>query len=198
MAATTLALPSGERPVDSRATTLVTLLLGAALTAMFGALIAAFLAVDGAIKDFPPADTQPDNYTAVTVMITALMASACAEWAVWAVRNRERGHALVAHGLHLGLAIAAINALWYIGSRLPFGVNDNAYGTLVYAMLTLSGIVFVLAVGFMFFSLLRTAGAQADERRLSMPRAAAWFWHFATLGYFGVFYTLYLFNLMFK
>ena len=198
MASPTLALPSGERPVDSRATTLVTLLLGCAVTSMFGALVAAFLAVDGAIKDFPPADTHPDNYTAVTVMITALMASACAEWAVWAVRNRERGHALVAHGLQLGLAVAVINALWYIGSRLPFGVNDGPYGTLVYAMLTMSGVVFALATGFSLFSLFRTAGAQADERRLAMPRAAAWFWHFATLGYFGVFYTLYLFNLMFK
>ena len=196
--APTLALPSGERPVDSRGTTLVTLLLGCALTAMFGALIAAFLAVDDAIKDFPPTDTHPDNYTAVTVMITALMASACIEWAVWAVRNRERGHSLVAHGLTLGLAIAVINALWYVGSRLPFGVNDGAYGTLAYAMLTLSGVVFALATGFVLFSLFRTAGAQSDERRLAMPRAAAWFWHFATLGYFGVFYTLYLFNLMFK
>lgn len=198
MAATTLALPSGERPVDNRATTLVTLLLGCALTAMFGALIAAYLAVDDAVKDFPPANTHPDNYTAVTVMITALMASVCAEWAVWAVRNRERGHSLVAHGLHLGLALAAINAIWYIGSRLPFGVNDNAWATLVYAMLTLSAMVLALAAGFMFFSLLRTAGAQSDERRLAMPRAAAWFWHFATLGWFGVFFTLYLFNLMFK
>lgn len=198
MAAPTLALPSGERPVDSRATTLVTLLLGCAVTALFGALIAAFLAVDDAIKDFPPADTHPDNYTAVTIMITALMASACAEWAVWAVRNRERGHSLVAHGLHLGLAVAVINALWYLASRLPFGVNDGPYGTIVYAMFTLSGVVFALATGFMLFSLFRTAGAQADERRLAMPRAAAWFWHFATLGWFGVFYTLYLFNLMFK
>lgn len=198
MAATTLALPSGERPVDDRATTLITLLLGCALTAMFGALIAAYLAVDDAVKDFPPGNTHPDNYTAVTVMITALMASVCAEWAVWAVRNRERGHSLVAHGLHLGLAVAAVNAIWYVGSRLPFGVNDNAWATLVYAMLALSAIVFTLAAGFMFFSLLRTAGAQSDERRLGMPRAAAWFWHFATLGWFGVFFTLYLFNLMFK
>ena len=198
MASPTLALPSGERPVDSRPTTLITMLLGSAVTAMFGALIAAFLAVDDAIKDFPPGDTHPDNYTAVTITITALMASVCAEWAVWAVRNRERGHSLAAHGLHLGLAIAVVNALWYVGSRLPFGVNDGPYGTIVYAMLALAGVVFAVATGFMLFSLFRTAGAQADERRLAMPRAAASFWHFATLGWFGVFFTLYLFNLMFK
>ncbi|MFP5328278.1 MAG: cytochrome c oxidase subunit 3 [Acidimicrobiia bacterium] len=198
MASPTLALPSGERVVDSRATTLVTLLIGSAIVAAHGALIAAFLAVDDAIRAFPPKGTEPDNYTAVTIMITALMASACAEWAVWAVRNRERGHSLVAHGLHLGLAIACLNALWYLGSHLPFGVNEGAYATLVYAMFTLSGVAFSAAIGFMLFSLFRTAGAQADERRLAMPRAAAWFWHFTTLGWFGVFYTLYLFNLMFK
>lgn len=198
MASPTLALPSGERPADDRPTTLATLLLGSAITALFGALIAMFLAVDDAVEEFPPADTQPDNYTAVTIMITMLMAAACAEWAVWAVRNRERGHSLVAHGLNLGLAIAALNALWYLGSRLPFGVNDSAYGLIVYAMFTLSGVVITLATGFMLFSFFRTAGGQADERRSGMPRAAAWFWHFATLGWFGVFFTLYLFNLMFK
>jgi heme/copper-type cytochrome/quinol oxidase subunit 3 len=193
-----LALPPAAAPRHRRSTTLAALLLGTAGTMVIGGLIAAFLAVDGAVEDFPPADLAPDNYTAVTLMITLAMVSAFAEWAVYALRQGERGHALMAYGLSLGLALAGGNALWYLASRFPFGAVDHLYGTLVYAMVAAVAAFLFLATGFLLFAFFRVLGGQADAPDSELPRAAAAFWHLAVVGYFGVFATLYLFNLMFK
>lgn len=195
---TMLALPSGARAERRGALTLTAQLAGVAALSLTGALIAAFLFVDDAVRRFPPDDLAPDNYTAVTTMITLALASGLVEWAVYSIRTVERNQALVAYGLALLLAIAGGNALWYLGSELPFGVATHAYGLLAYAMLTATGVHLALAFGALLFTFFKVAGGQADAPSSELPRATAWFWHSAMFGWFGVFMTLYLFNLMFK
>lgn len=198
MAAPMLALPSGARAERRGTLTLTSLLAGTALLMLIGGLIAGFLAIDDAVAKFPPAKLEPDNYSAVMVTISLLMASVAIEWAVHAIRNEERKISWVALGIAIGLALAAANSLWYLASRLPFGVATHAYGTIAYTMFVVSGLALAVAIGFLLFTFFRVIGGQADHPTAELPRAMAWFWHSVVLAWFGVFFTLYLFNLMFK
>src|SRR5205085_12600182 len=72
---------------------------------VFAGLLAAFFAARAAGGRWPPRGFQLDNYRGTTLLLTALLASGMAQWAVQAARNDDQRHTLV--GLAMGFGLQA-------------------------------------------------------------------------------------------
>lgn len=192
-----LALPAagdtGRDAEERRATLpLAVLVAGAGVFALFGGLIAAYLALKAAPGRWIPEDTSFDNYTATTLTITALMASVTIEWAAYGIRKGFRGQALFGFGLTVGLGAAFLNALYYLVAKFEFGAGDSAYATVLYAMTGLSFVVVTVAVLAVVLTGLRAVGHQLTTDNHHLARSTALLWHVAALGWLAVYYTVYI------
>ena len=190
-----LALPSGEAapapPPRQQATVgvLVAVMGGAML---FAGLIAAYLVLKSTTGRWPPQGIRFDNYTAVTLAVTLLMASITVEWAVAAVRNGQRAQALAGLGLTLGLALAFLNAGWFLVSKFNFRPAQHPYATVSYALAVLGVLNGVVGLGFVLLTAMRVVGHQITEANRHLLRATATYWHFVTAAWIAVAYTLYV------
>lgn len=189
-----LALPSGEAPAGPRRhpLTLAAVVSAAAGSMLFGGLIAAYLVLRSNTGAWPPRGVRFDNYTAATLAITLFMASVTLEWAAQAIRRDQRGQALAGVGLTLALGLAFLNALWYLISRFNFRVAQHPYGTLAYSMAFLAGLNGLVGFGFVLLTALRLVGHQLTMANYQVMRATALYWHFVTLAWVAVYYTLYV------
>lgn len=197
MASPMLALPSaggsGSDAAARRSTLpMAVLIAGGAVAMAFAGLIAAYLALRSATTTFPPARTSFDNYTATTLVITALMASVTIEWAAYGIRKGFRGQALFGFGVTTMLVAAFLNALNYLINGFEFGAAATPYATVVYAMTGLAFLVALIALGGVILTGLRAVGHQLTTDNFHLVRSVALLWHVAALAWLAVFYTIYI------
>ncbi len=197
MATEMLALPSAGGSgtnVEARRSTLpmAVVVAGAGVAALMGGLIAAYLALKAMPGPFIPDKTPFDNYTASTLTITALMASVMVEWGVYGIRKAFRGQSVFAFGITTLLALAFLNALYYLLNGLPFAAGSSPYADVVTALLTVPFILVVVAMGGVILTGLRAVGHQLTTDNIHLARAGALVWHIATLAWIAAYYTVYV------
>jgi heme/copper-type cytochrome/quinol oxidase subunit 3 len=190
--ATTLALPPGGRGRPTRLVTVATLLAGVAELMVVAALVASYLNVRALADRWPPRGVHVDNYLGTTLTITLGLSVITAEWAVYALRRGNRRQALSAAAVTIGLGVAFVNLLWYVGTQLHFGPGDHSYGTLVYAQLIAVGVIAALGIGYLLVATFRTLGDQVTAGRPDVLRAAAWHWHVVTGAWLLAFLAIYV------
>ncbi len=189
---TMLGLPPAGRDRPARGLTLATLLTGIAELMLVGALTAAYLNVRALAATWPPKGVEIDNYLGTVLTITLALSVITAEWAVHALRRGNRPQSLTAATVTVGLGLAAMNLLWYIGTQLHFGPADNSYAVLVYALLVAVGVIAAAGLGFLLVALVRTVGGQVTPGDPELLRAAAWHWHVVTAAWLLAFLALYV------
>src|ERR1700751_4096908 len=111
MAATQLALPSGERRSDPSITVYGILVLGVALLVAMGALAGAYLVLRSGSAQWPPKGVVLQEYFDNTLSITALIAVVAGWWGLYGVRHGERRQAIMALALAIFMDGAFINLL---------------------------------------------------------------------------------------
>ena len=187
-----LALPSGRPARRSHVLNLGVLLLGGAGAMVFAGLAAAYVQLRATADVWPPKDVELDNYLGVTLFITALLSAATAEWAPYAIKRGNQRQALWGQLLTIGMGLAFLNLLWYLGSRLGFGVAEHAYGTVVVAALVAMAVQVVIGLGFIVVALARTGGHQAVPGDHEVVRSAAWYWQWVNVSWLIVFTAVFL------
>ena len=197
MATSMLSLPSGGTTgpnAEGRRNSLPlgVLAAGAGVLTLFGGLIAAYLALKAAPGDFIPEDTSFDNYTAATLLITALMGMVTVEWALYGIRKGFRGQALFAFGITTLLGIAFLNALYYLITQLPVEAGSSPYAGVVTAMLVVAFGVAVIGVFAVVLTWLRAIGHQLTTDNIHVGRAGALLWHLTAVAWIAVYYTVYV------
>ena len=118
-------------------------------------------------------------------MITLLLSLVTAAWAVQALRDDDRGHALMAFGVTLVLGAAYINGAAYGWQQFGLGVTSSTQALLIY---TITGLhVAMAAVGLLYMTVMafRAVGGQLTGRAAEGATAAALFW-FVTVGVYAV------------
>jgi|GEM_PF-5446047 len=176
-----LALNSAERPRPRNLANLGVLVAVASGTMAFGALVAAWVNVSHFTKPWPPKGTVIQNYTGSMLTITMVMASLTAEWSVYAVRRRQSSQARAALAITLALGAAFLNLLWFLGRQVGFGPGRNAFATIFFAMISLSGVAAAAGMVVLAVVLARVVGGQVAGADSEPVRAAAFYWHFVTL-----------------
>ena len=165
---------------------------GAGVATLIGALVAAYLALKAAPREFIPEGVSFDNYTASTLTITALMAMVTVEWGLYGIRKSFRGQALFAFGITVLLGVAFLNALYYLINQLPFEPASSPYAGVVTAMLVVAFGVAVIGLLAVVLTWLRAIGHQLTTDNLQVGRAGALVWHIATVAWVAVYYTVYV------
>ena len=123
-------------------------------------------------------------------MVTLLLSLLTVAWVVQALRNDDRGHALMAFGITLLLGAAYINGAAYGWQQLGLGVTSSTQALLIY---TITGLhVAMVGVGLLYLAVMafRAVGGQLTGRAAEGVSAAALYW-FVTVGaYAAVWYTI--------
>ena len=123
-------------------------------------------------------------------MVTLVLSLVTVAWIVQALRNDDRGHALMAFGITLLLGAAYINGVAYAWQQFGLGITSSTQALLVY---TITGLhVAMTGVGMLFLAVMgfRAVGGQLTGRAAEGVSAAALYW-FVTVGvYAAVWYTI--------
>jgi len=190
MTTTMAALPSagGTRPRTLLATG--TALACAGSTMLLGALLASFIEIRAATKVWPAKGIKIDNYLGNMLVITMLLATVSAAWAVSAVKRGERRQGAAAFGITAGFGLAYLNLLSYSIARQHVAMNSSAYAGLVGAMALVLAVLVAAAIGLVVLTIFRVMGEQVGAANPDQARAAAWFWHFATAATIVVWYAV--------
>ena len=168
-----------------------TTLAAAASIALFGALLAAYFAVRadviaGGERWLPEGATiplAPGNMT----MVTLVMSLVTVQWAVYAGKRHDRGHAYFALGLTVLLGIAHVVQIGYLWTQwgVPLNGETTTQAVLLFTVLGLHIAMVAAALIFITLMLLRSLGGQLTGRDVEGLSAAALYWY-VTVGIFTV------------
>jgi heme/copper-type cytochrome/quinol oxidase subunit 3 len=125
-------------------------------------------------------------------LFTLLLSVVTMQWAVQAVGDNDRQHAIMALALTVLFGVCAINAISFMFTQTGIGVRDSAMGVLFYVI---SGaVIALLAAGIVFASVmtLRTIGGEYAGRDREGIVAASVFWYVTIAIYAVVWYAIYV------
>jgi heme/copper-type cytochrome/quinol oxidase subunit 3 len=106
-------------------------------------------------------------------------------WIVQALRNEDRGHALMAFGITLALGAAYINVVAYSWQQIGLAFDSSTQALLIFTITALH--VAMTAVGMLFLAVMgfRAVGGQLTGRAAEGVSAAVLYW-FVTVGVYAV------------
>jgi cytochrome c oxidase subunit 3 len=192
-----LALGPGTRARPRNVLNLTVLMVVTGGLVLFAALIGAYAAVNRGSGTWPPKGVSLDNYVGTMLSLTAIMSAVTVEWACYAVKRDDPAQAAWGLGATLGLGLAFLNLLWFLGRNVHFGPGSTAvgpYAGLFFAMITAAGAVAVLGAAALAMALARTLGGQMTSSHREVVRAVAWYWDFVVVAWIAVYATLWLFT----
>ena len=183
-----------KTPARSGTPALVGTLCGVAGAAMFGAAItSSYLSVRNATgaAEFVPVEMPFNNYAAVMIAATLVLASIAAGWAVTSMRVNDRRYASIGFGFAAFMGVAALNMIWFLGVDAKLSVDTGAYTALFYAMLAAAVIMVFIGMVSSLIGLARVLGGQATARQPHYALASMWGQHAALAVWLAIYATLY-------
>ena len=125
-------------------------------------------------------------------MVTILMAGFTVQWAVYAIKNDDRNSAYLGLGLSMLLALAFVNEIVVLYTRMGLGVADSLAGTLIYTISGAHLAMVLVAVLYMAVMAFRALGGQFSRSDNAGLQAAAIYWY-ATVGVYAlIWYSIYI------
>lgn len=163
---------------------------GAMLTT---AVCAAYLSVRNrnASSDFIPATMPFNNYVAVMITFSLVIASLAVGWAVVSTRVAQRRWGSTGFAFAAFLDLAALNLLWWLGKDSAQSVDSSPYAVLFYAMLAVAGALLVAGLIASIAGVARVLGGHASPRELHHAVASSWVQHLALAAWVAVYATIY-------
>lgn len=195
MTAPQLALPPAGRSRPRNLLNVTTLMVVTGGTALFGALIAAWVTLADQAATWPPKGVQLDNYVGTMLAATAIMSAITVEWAAWSLKREDQAQGVWGLALTLGFGLSFLNLLWYLGRKVGFGPGSSKvgpYAVIFFAMITAAGLVALIGIVAVLMILLRTLARHARGERREMVRAVAWYWDFVVVAWIAVWATMWL------
>jgi fumarate hydratase class II len=119
-----------------------------------------------------------------------VLSLATVAWSVQALRNDDRGHALMAFAVSLVLGAAYINMAAYGWQQLGLGITSSTQALLIY---TITGLhVAMVGVGMLFLAVMafKAVGGQLTGRSAEGVAAAVLYWYVTVAAYGVVWYTI--------
>ena len=188
------ALPPPPQTGRSNVVLVGTMFVIAAGVMLFGGLLAGYFsaraAVQAAGEAWVPDEVRIPNVPLFVGYLTLLMSSVTAQWAVSAIKNRDRRVMGVAVVLTVVLGLLFVNALSFAWTQLGLVAGSGGFATTVYAV-TVTHLLVVLAAVVAFVVMgFRALGGQFSPRNHEFVLAAAAFWHFAVAAGLVIWYCL--------
>lgn len=126
------------------------------------------------------------------MMVTLLLASITAQWAVQAARADDRPHGWMALGTTLLFGTAVIVQFSFVFQSTGFEIDAGVAQLLFYAVTGSFVVILVAAMAFIAVTVLRSLIGPLDSDRGHAVQAAALFWHATVFCYFLVWYVVFI------
>lgn len=125
-------------------------------------------------------------------MATLAMSAITMAWAVQAVLNDDRVHAMIAMALTAVLGIAMVNqtVFYFMDIGLPIDASEAA--TMLYVIVGSHLVMVAVGVLWLGMLLLRTLGGQDTNRHRDLVSAAALYWYAAVAVYSVIWVGIYI------
>ena len=125
-------------------------------------------------------------------MATLAMSAITMAWAVQAVLNDDRVHAMIAMALTAVLGIAMVNqtVFYFMDIGLPIDASEAA--TMLYVIVGSHLVMVAVGVLWLGLLLLRTLGGQDTNRHRDLVSAAALYWYAAVAVYSVIWVGIYI------
>jgi heme/copper-type cytochrome/quinol oxidase subunit 3 len=175
MAATQLALPSGERRADPSLTVYGVLALGVATVMMMGGLFGAWMILRQGTSPWPPKGFEVQNYFGTTLSVTALMSGLVGWWGLYGVLKGERRQAIAGFSLAIFLQAAQINLITYVLRSSGLSPKKNAFSAMYFAVHIAVAAVIACGIAVSVVALVRVVGGQITKLEPAVAWAAAWY-----------------------
>ena len=160
-----------------------------ALVALYTQLRAQSLGTEGR---WLPEDTVLPLTPGNMGLVSLLMSLITAAWAVYALRNDDRTHGLLAVAVTLVFGISFVTDTAYLWQQMGLVAADSPQAVLIY---TITGAHVAMAAAGMLYLLVmafRSLGGQLTGRAAEGMEAAALFWYVTVAVYAVVWYTIYV------
>lgn len=131
--------------------------------------------------------TQP-NFMLLTLSFSVVSMA----WAVWSVRNDDRGNALAAFGLTLLFGVAQVFQTAYLLTLLEMPAAGDEAAALIYTMVGIHLALSAAAMAFIVAAALRTLSGGYSSRDYEGVLAANIFWVTTVIVYIVLWYTVYI------
>lgn len=197
----TYALPAGPAPAPRRQVLVATGVACAAGAMLLGGMLAVWLRFraasplregsgGGLVKAWLPEGVTIPEVPSNVMLITFGVACVMAQWAVYAAKRGDHGHAGLALSVTALMGLAALNAQVFIYTQMEMGIGDGAYQVMFYALTGTFMALIVVGLLFSFAAAFRYLGGRFHERELIS--AHAMYWYFLAAAYATLWFVVYV------
>jgi len=184
------------RPVRPRVLLVGTALAVGGCFMVFAGLLGTYIATRADVlasgKPWLPAGSEIPLSPPTMAMVTFALSIITMQWAVYAIGNNDRQHAVMALGLTLLFGFATINATTFLYTQMHLGVRSSPAAVLIYVI---SGAHIAMTVAAMVFNVVmtvRTLGGEYAGRDREGIVAASMFWYATIAVYAVLWYAIYV------
>jgi heme/copper-type cytochrome/quinol oxidase subunit 3 len=125
-------------------------------------------------------------------LFTFLLSLVTMHWSVYAVRNNDRQHAILALVITILFGICAINSVTFLYTQSHIGVSGSATGVLFYVITGAHIAMTVAALVFAALMTFRTLGGNYAGRDHDGILAASLFWYATVAVYAVMWYAIFV------
>jgi heme/copper-type cytochrome/quinol oxidase subunit 3 len=115
-----------------------------------------------------------------------------AQWAVHSARRQERANTGLALGLVLLMALAVINAQFFVYNQIELPIADDlaGYAGMFYAVTGTMTVLFIAGFVFTLVTAFRVLGGRVRDQELVMAHAL--YWYVLTAAFCAVWFVVYV------
>lgn len=112
-----------------------------------------------------------------------------AQWAVWAAKRNDRGHAAFALGVTVLTVVMVINAQASIYDRMGLGIGDGTYEAMFYGITGMFLALMAIGIVFSAVTAFRFIGGRSD---MDIVAAHAIYWYTMAVIYAALWFVVYI------
>jgi heme/copper-type cytochrome/quinol oxidase subunit 3 len=195
----TLALPPAPAPSRARSQFVGTAFACAAGLMYFGGLLSVYAKMrhnaGGTSASWLPKKVSIPEIPSNTMLITLVLASITAQWAVYAMRRGNRRDTTIAMGLTGLFGVAVINAQAFIYSQMKLPIHSadgKAFNVLFYTMTGSFLFALMIGLGLAAITAFRSLGGRFSPTETEGVSSTALYWHFLTTAFAAVWFFVYV------
>jgi heme/copper-type cytochrome/quinol oxidase subunit 3 len=195
----TLALPPAPAPARTRSQFVGTAFACASGLMFFGGLLGTYAKMrhnaGGTTASWLPKKVSIPEIPSNTMMITMVLASITAQWAVHAMRRGNRRDTSVAMAITAIFGVAMINAQAFIYGQMKVPVHSTdgkAFNVLFYTATGSFLLAVVIGLVLATITAFRSLGGRFSPTDTEGVASTALYWHFLTVAFAGVWFFVYV------
>ena len=174
-----IARPSAPASAQRSQVFVGTALAGAAAVSLFMGMITLWLRLRDQARAagtaWLPEDTSVPMVAANVMLISLLPLCVFAQWAVYAAKRDDRGHASLALTLSGVVGLMFVNAQAYIWSQMKLPADGGTYHSMFYALTGTLMAAAIAGVVFSAVSAFRSLGGRTPDREIVAAHALYWY-----------------------